>query len=499
MKKNGIACALLVLTLLICAAGTACSSELLRERAKNLYSVQDYRGAFALFERLLGEVPGDGEALDYSAWCLRYLGDWKSAEERFFQALDAPSGALTSWIHVGLGETYLGAGDERKAILSFRKAIESAPEDEELYLRSSKGIAWAAAFLGEREEYEHALSSIREKDGEFAAAVAGDTGAVLEERAALRAGKETSDEPVEPVLVLDTVERHAKLFEEESLEKELDEILSEVLVQDEPTPSADVAETKEKEQETLEIVVLEDVVPGGDAASSGVKEAGPGAHEMPPCDTEVLVEPTPSHEVSSEKPKDDAAPVPPKPVKKPAEKLPASKPVQSGVLASPPSAVWGVRVGVPLDEELARAEGEGIDLDRESVADKYGVLHFAFTPKASPFPASVRAQAASEFYHIEGYKGAVLKVRGMVKTKPLPKPLEWKKATFEAFVEAFSKEHGKPTILTDQGTSSEVAWLLPERRVLWVFVDAGLDNTCQVQLSYVDRRIQAGHLIGILK
>ena len=87
----------------------------------------------------------------------------------------------------------------------------------------------------------------------------------------------------------------------------------------------------------------------------------------------------------------------------------------------------------------------------------------------------------------------------MVKTKPLPKPLEWKKATFDSLVEEFSKKHGKPAILTDQGTSSEAAWLLPERRVLWVFIDAGLDNTCQVQLSYVDRRIQAGHLIGILR
>ena len=492
MRKNRMACALLVLALLFGAAGAARSSELLRERAKNLYSVQDYRGALALFDRLLGEVPGDGEALDYSAWCLRYLGDWKSAEERFFQALDAPSGALTSWIHVGLGETYLGAGDEQKAVTSFQKAIESAPDDEELFLRSQKGIAWASAFLGEREEHERALALIREKDEKFAEAVQSDTGAILEEREALAAEKKPSEEPVEPVLVLDTTERHAKLFEEEALEEELDEIVSDVLVQEEP-PAA-------KQEDVLEIIVLDDVKTGGDIASSGEKEQARGTDETPPSDTTIT--PSPAPEATLEKEETAATPAAskPKPAKKPSEKKPQEKkPAQAGDVVSSPSTVWGVRIGVALDEEISRAESEGLALEKESTTDKYGVQRFPFTPKTRPFPSSVRSQAVSEFYHIEGYKGAILKVHGMIKTKPLPKPLEWKKATFDAVVGEYSKEHGKPAILTDQGTSSEAAWLLPERRVLWVFIDAGLDNTCQVQMSYVDRRIQAGHLIGILK
>ena len=152
MKKNGVLLALLIATVLICAAGTSGADEFLRERARNLYEVQDYRGAYALFERLLAEKPDDGEALDYSAWCLRYFGDWKSADERFRRALDAPSGALISWLYVGLGETLLGAGDERGARESFQEAIDSAPDDLELVLRSLKGMAWAGAFLGDREE-----------------------------------------------------------------------------------------------------------------------------------------------------------------------------------------------------------------------------------------------------------------------------------------------------------------------------------------------------------
>ena len=87
----------------------------------------------------------------------------------------------------------------------------------------------------------------------------------------------------------------------------------------------------------------------------------------------------------------------------------------------------------------------------------------------------------------------------MLKTKPQSRPLEWKKTVFEAMVADFSSQYGKPAILADQGTSSEAAWFIPDRRVLWVFADAGLDNTCSLQISYVDRRIQAGHLITILK
>ena len=156
-------------------------------------------------------------------------------------------------------------------------------------------------------------------------------------------------------------------------------------------------------------------------------------------------------------------------------------------------------MGEPIEREFDRAEAEVVKLDREGVEDANGVMRYSFTPKENPFPSYVRSQAASTYYTIEAYRGNILKVHGSVKTRTLPNTLEWRKNTFDEMVAEFSGMYGKPAILTDQGIFFEAAWLLPERRVLWVFVDAGLDGACQVQLSYVDRRIQAGHLIGILK
>jgi tetratricopeptide (TPR) repeat protein len=512
MKKIGVLCAvLLVATFLFGAAGTAFSSDLLRERAKNLYSVQDYRGALSLFDRLLEQVPGDGEALDYSAWCLRYLGDWKSAEERFHEAFEAPSGALVSWLYVGLGETYLGAGDEKKSAESFRKAMEAAPQDEELLLRSLKGVLWAKAFLGDREEYEKTLSLLERKDNVFAAEVAADTASILEERERAFTEKAVdAQEPAEPVLVLDTVERQAKLLEDHELEEELEEVSAEAGAQQIlPEPGAGAAEGKE---EQLEIVVLE---PVEDVAAT------PAPHEMPPCESSEeslqpdvaaaktgdeakdLLSPAPASDeapAQAETPAVTAAPV--KPPKKTVLSKPASKPVQSGVIASAAKTVpevRGVRLGAPLEEELSRIEADGIKLDRENKAEKNGLITIAFVPMNSFFPAEILSDAASEFHHIEGFSGFVLKVQGMLKTKPMARPLEWKKNVFESMVTEFSAQYGKPTILTDQGTSSEAAWLIPDKRVLWIFADAGLDNKCSIQMSYVDRRIQAGYLINILK
>ena len=470
VKKNGVLLALLIAAVLICAAGASGADEFLRERGRNLYEVQDYRGAYALFERLLDENPDDGEALDYSAWCLRYFGDWKSADERFRRALDAPSGALISWLYVGLGETLLGAGDERGARESFQKAIESAPEDLELVLRSLKGMAWAGAFLGDREGYERALSTAREKDAEYASAIEADVEPVLEERVLIAAEVGESEEE-EGIVVLDSQERQAKIFEEEILAEELDELIAEILAGERGAAATE----GEDEEDTPKI---ED------------EEETPRVEEEP---SEEPAEKTP--EQTPEKPKVEPAAEKPKPKKSPAEKPSLEKPAE----VKSPSSVWGVRIGEPLEQELDRVENELEKIDREGVEGAHGVINYPFVPTENPFPAYVQAEAASTYFNIEGYRGNILKVHGAIKTRALTNTLEWRNRTFDSMVEEFSREHGKPTILTDRGIFFEAAWLLPETRVLWLFVDAGLDGACQVQMSYVDRRIQAGHLIGILK
>ena len=504
MKKTGIMSALIAAVILVCTAGAAPADEFLRERARNLYEVQDYRGAYNLFERLLEENPEDGEALDYSAWCLRYFGDWKSAEERFRMALDAPSGALVSWLYVGLGETLLGAADERGAIKSFGQAMDAAPDDTELVLRSLKGIAWANAFLGDADGLEAAISSTREKDRDYADDLEKDVRPVLEERTAAAAGSDEADEI--GIEVLDTRERQAKIYEEEVLGDELDEIIAGILGEQEKPGEPEEIEEPDEPEEPKEIEEIEEIEEPEEPKESEELEE-PGESE----ELEELDEPEEPEELGEpEEPKEPEKPEPEKkpeetpvrkPVKKPATEKPAAEKPKEEVQApvAPPSSVWGVRVGEPIEREFDRAEAEVVKLDREGVEDANGVIRYSFTPKENPFPSYVRSQAASTYYAIEAYRGNILKVHGSVKTKTLPNTLEWRKNTFDAMVAEFSGVYGKPAILTDQGIFFEAAWLLPERRVLWVFVDAGLDGACQVQLSYVDRRIQAGHLIGILK
>ena len=117
----------------------AASSGDLFERAKNLYDVKDYRSALSLYDVILSSDPRNAEALDFSGWCCRYVGDLSSAEKRFNDALGVLEGEPSKWVHVGLGEAYLQAGLYDKALASFEKARAVASGDSEVILRALKG------------------------------------------------------------------------------------------------------------------------------------------------------------------------------------------------------------------------------------------------------------------------------------------------------------------------------------------------------------------------
>ena len=70
----------------------AASSSDLFERARNLYDVKDYRSALSLYDVILSSDPRNAEALDFSGWCCRYMGDLSSAEKRFIGALGVLDG-----------------------------------------------------------------------------------------------------------------------------------------------------------------------------------------------------------------------------------------------------------------------------------------------------------------------------------------------------------------------------------------------------------------------
>ncbi|MCF4152406.1 tetratricopeptide repeat protein [Dethiosulfovibrio sp. F2B] len=184
----------------------------LRERAQNLYRVQDYRGALTLFDRVLSEKPEDGTSLDFSAWCLRYLGDWKSAEARFDRALAVLPGEEGSWATVGLGETLLGSEAYARAIETFNGAIDLSPQDDELVLRCLKGIAWAQAFLGDRQGFDATVARIRSMDGSEADSLVEDTAQVLSDVEV--ASAQTKEDPAVEEESKDVIDRQAELAQE---------------------------------------------------------------------------------------------------------------------------------------------------------------------------------------------------------------------------------------------------------------------------------------------
>ncbi|GHS93127.1 hypothetical protein AGMMS50276_02700 [Synergistales bacterium] len=161
------------------SAFAAVGEENLIERAKNLYGVQEYSVAKILFEKIIASDPENGEAWDYASWCERYLGNWEKAEEGFRKAKSLLPGELSKWVEVGLGETYFGASVFEKSIESFTRAIELAPDDEELIIRALKGLAFAYASLGDSVKVDEILARLAEKNLEEAEIVRGDAAVII--------------------------------------------------------------------------------------------------------------------------------------------------------------------------------------------------------------------------------------------------------------------------------------------------------------------------------
>ncbi len=147
------------------------SVESLRERALNLYRVQDYRGALSLFLRVVEEKSEDGSAWDYAGWCYRYQREWENSLRCFDRALALLPGVEGAWVLVGVGESNLGKGEHRQACVAFQDAMKRSPDDRELKLRCLTGVTWACVFDGDLKGYEQALKALSDEDEETARSV----------------------------------------------------------------------------------------------------------------------------------------------------------------------------------------------------------------------------------------------------------------------------------------------------------------------------------------
>jgi Tfp pilus assembly protein PilF len=178
--KKSLFLSVLCVGLLFTRGSFAAESERLMERAKNLYGVQEYSAAKVFFEKTIALDPENGEAWDYASWCERYLGNWERAEEGFKKAKNLLPGDLSKWVEVGLGETYLGAGAFEKSTEAFDRAMELAPDDEELVVRALKGLVFAYASLGDSPKVEETLERLARKNPEEAAGVRDDAASIIE-------------------------------------------------------------------------------------------------------------------------------------------------------------------------------------------------------------------------------------------------------------------------------------------------------------------------------
>ena len=143
--------------------GRAFAAETLFERAKNLYDVREYRVALAYFQKITESEPENGEAWDLAGWCHRYNGDWESALAAFAKAKELLPGERSKWVSVGEGEAYYGAGVYEKSVAAFKEAVSLAPDDEELAVRSAKGMIFAYAALDDSASMEQALADLGKK------------------------------------------------------------------------------------------------------------------------------------------------------------------------------------------------------------------------------------------------------------------------------------------------------------------------------------------------
>ncbi|MDR3231308.1 MAG: hypothetical protein LBT65_07700 [Synergistaceae bacterium] len=161
MKRAIIFSLLMAAPLLFCTARAQASAEL-HERAKNLYDVRDYRAALNLCERILAKNPDDGTAADLSAWCLRYLGERKSAEDMYEKALTMLKGEDAVWALIGLGEIYLDGEVYDRALSRLQEALLAAPKNQEASERASRGIELAKKALEKSSPVERQVTQLND-------------------------------------------------------------------------------------------------------------------------------------------------------------------------------------------------------------------------------------------------------------------------------------------------------------------------------------------------
>lgn len=97
------------------------------EEALDYYQNGNYEAAYALYQKMLADEPGNHQVLYMMSLCRQKQGQWKQAIEHLSEAIDSnPDNAL---YHYALGGLYMRTGDAQRALGGYSKASELHPNE----------------------------------------------------------------------------------------------------------------------------------------------------------------------------------------------------------------------------------------------------------------------------------------------------------------------------------------------------------------------------------
>ncbi len=123
------------------------------EQALDYYQDGNYEAAFALYQRMLDDEPGNHEVLYMMSMCRQKQERWQDAIGYLSEAIDSyPDNAL---YHYAVGGLYMRIGDAARAIKGYSKASELRPNEP----RSRIGIGYALLSNNQLDEAQQELKA----------------------------------------------------------------------------------------------------------------------------------------------------------------------------------------------------------------------------------------------------------------------------------------------------------------------------------------------------
>ncbi len=129
------------------------------EEALDYYQDGNYEAAFALYQKMLVDEPGNDQVLYMMSLCRQKQGRWQDAIDHLNQAIDNfPDNAL---YHYAIGGLYMRIGDPVRAVQGYSKASELKPNEP----RSRIGIGYALLSNNQLDEARQELmAAVRAAD-----------------------------------------------------------------------------------------------------------------------------------------------------------------------------------------------------------------------------------------------------------------------------------------------------------------------------------------------